>query len=116
MKINIVTAILAVLIAGLIAYMVYYIASGHENDILCGILSFVCLASTLIPMVSLRHEEKRLTVNLKVISSLGFIILFLLNLGFATFGVVMPYYLVIVGVLLIVYVLAYYKLSRIKNI
>ena len=114
MRMNIFMTIACIVMAGLLSYWIYDIANGRENDILCGILSSVCLLATLIPMVGLQYENSRIGVNIRVISSVFFLILLIGNLLFAFFGIIMPTYVIVIGLILVVYLAVLYKMKDIN--
>lgn len=109
MKTNIFLTIISILLASLIGYLAYNIAEGKDNDILCGIGTSLCLFATLMPTIGFQYEEGRLGANIKVVSSLFFIIFLISNFCFAGFGVKMPLYIIVNGILIITYSTILYK-------
>lgn len=116
MKVNIFLTTLSVMLALLIGYLAFNIAEGKENDILCGIGSFICLTATLVPIIGLRYESSRLGTNIRVFSSLFFLIFLISNCCFAGFGINLPYYIITHGILLIIFLALLYELQNIKSI
>ncbi len=116
MKANAFLCALTTLLALIIGYFLYNIAEGKPNDILCGVVSSLCFIITLIPLIAIKFELTRVGVNIKVVSSLTFVLLLIVNLLFACFGISTPNYIIINGLILVIFAMIVYKLSRIKNI
>lgn len=114
MKTNIFLTIISILLASLIGYLAFNIAEGKDNDILYGIGTFICLFATLMPTIGLQYEEGRLGANIKVVSSLFFIIFLISNLCFAGFGINMPLYIIVNGIMIITYFAILYKFLSIN--
>lgn len=116
MKTNIFLTIISILLASLIGYLAFNIAEGKDNDALCGIGTSICLIVTLVPTIGLQYENGRLGTNIRVLSSLFFIVFLISNFCFAGFGINMPYYAICNGLILLVYLAIMYKMSNIKII
>lgn len=116
MKVNIFLTLISIALAALVGYLAFNIAEGKENDTVCGIGSTVCFVSTLIPVMGLQYESGRLGVNIRVLSVLFFVGFLISHFCFAGFGVKMPYYIIINGILLIIYLAIFYKIQGIKDI
>lgn len=104
------------MLAAFVGYLVYDVASGDENDMVCGIGSGICFAATLIPTLGLHYETGRLGTNIRVFSTLFFIVFAISHFCFAGFGVKMPYYIIVNGIVLIIYLAVFYKMQGIKDI
>ncbi len=116
MKINIFLCFISVMLASLVGYLAFHIASGNENDFICGIGSSLCFAATLIPSIGLQYTSGRLGVNIRMFSSLFFIIFVISHFCFAGFGIKMPYYIIVNGIILFIYLAVFYKMQGVKNI
>lgn len=116
MKPNFFLSLMALILSLLLGYLVYHIASGKPNDMICGVVSVVCMAATAIPLIGLKYESGRMGVNLRVLSTIALIFFVILNIAFAALEIVMPYYVVINGLALVVFLVSFYELSRIKDI
>ena len=116
MKANLFLTIISIMLASLVGYLVFNVANGDENDIVCGIGSGICFTATLIPTLGLQYETGRLGVNIRIISSLFFTIFAISHFCFAGFGVKMPYYIIVNGIMLMIYLAIFYKMQGIKNI
>lgn len=115
-KFNPILTIISLAFAALIAYLAYNTAEGKDNDTLCGIASGVCFIATLLPVVGLQYESGRLGTNIRIVSVLFFIIFLISHFCFAGFGITMPSYVIVNGLILLIFVAIFYKMSNIKNI
>lgn len=116
MKANIFLIVIAVLLSALLGYFAYYIAEGAANDILCGIGSTLCFAAALIPAMGLQYESGRFGVNVRLIAVLFFVLFLISQFCFAACGVRMPYYLIVNGIFLLVYLAVLYKMLRVGDV
>lgn len=107
---------MSVLLAGLCGYLAFSLAQGKENDFVCGIASTICFLGTLIPCMGLKHESASINANIRVLSGTFFFIFLVSHILFAIFGIRMPFYVIINGILLVVFMAFLYKLQSIKNI
>lgn len=104
------------MLAALVGYLAYNVASGDENDMVCGIGSGICFAATLIPTMGLQYKSDRLGINIRVLSSIFFIIFAISHFCFAGFGVKMPYYIIVNGIILMIYLAILYKMQGVEDI
>lgn len=116
MKANVFMTVIAVLLGALLGYWAYDVAEGEPNDVMCGIATAVCLAATLIPTMGLRYGSRRMGVNIRLVSAMFFVLFLVSHFLFAAFGVRMPYYLLVNGLLLLVYLAVFYKMQGIKDV
>lgn len=116
MKVNIFLTSIGILLAALMGYLAYSVASGDENDIVCGIGSGICFGATLLPVMGFRYDSGRLGVNIRTFSAVFFVIFAISHFCFAGFGVKMPYYVIINGITLLIYLAALYKMQGVKTI
>lgn len=103
------------MVAALVGYLAYNVASGDENDMVCGISSGICFAATLIPAIGLQYESGRLGANIRVFSALFFIVFAISHFCFAGFGVKMPYYIIVNGIMLMIFLAIIYKMQGVKD-
>lgn len=116
MKVNPFLTIISVILSALIGYLAFNVAEGDNNDIVCGIGSSICFAVTLIPAIGLRYASARLSVNIRVLSFMSFVVFAISHFSFAGLGVKMPYYVIVNGILLMVYLAIFYKMQGIKDL
>ena len=114
MKINFVQTIIAIALSLLIAYGLY---SFHEseNKILLSVGSFVFLAVTLILTIGSSFELPRTTTNVRVVSGIFFVIALITNLAFTFLNFSVPNYIIINGILLLVFILITYSINKTKQ-
>jgi hypothetical protein len=114
MKINFVQTIIAIAVSLLIAYGLY---SFHEseNKILLSVGSFVFLAVTLILTIGSSFELPRTTTNVRVVSGIFFVIALITNLAFTFLNFSVPNYIIINGILLLVFILITYSINKTKQ-
>lgn len=116
MKINIFLTIISLALAGLLSYFAFDLASEDANATICTIGSLLCFCSTLIPAIGMSYETTRLGTNIRITSVLFFIVFLVSQFCFAGFGVKMPLYIILNGIILIVYLAILYKMQGIKDI
>lgn len=115
-KVNAVLVAISVALSCLIGYLAFSIGEGKENDVLCGVFSTVCFMATTVPVVGLQYGQTRLGVNVRVMSSLFFVLFLVSHFCFAAIGIKMPYYIILNGILLLVYCGVLYKMLQINKI
>lgn len=116
MKCNVFFAIIAAVLSAILAYFTYTIAEGNENDVVCGMMSLLCFAPTLISAMALRTDSTPLNVNIKILAVVFFIVFLISNIAFAATTVVMPYYAIIHALLLTIFVAIMYKFFNNKDV
>jgi len=111
MKINVVMLIISFAIAALVAFGFF---TGNSSETYCALITigaglsfFVTLGGILA--VSSPHGA---TVNLKVVSVLFFIALLIEHLVFSFASVLLAPYVIITGILLLLYVMISYAIIR----
>lgn len=113
-KFNLTYCILAVAGAILIAIANHSLAKTDPNRDIAGLFSLVCYTIPLVLLLGASHTESSINVNLRVLSVLFFIVMLISNFAFSIWGVVMPYYIICNGLLLLVYIILWTKLSNIS--
>ena len=113
MKINFLKSILALAISLLMSYGLFSFKVS-ENKILLSVGSFIYFAITLITLFSLSFEQPRTTTNIKVISIIFFILGFISNVIFTFINFAIPIYIVLNGILLLLFILIAYTIKS-KN-
>jgi len=114
MKINFVPTIIAIVISLLISYGLYSFHDS-ENKILLSAGSFVFLATSLVMAIGASFEFPRTTTNVRVVSGIFFTIALISNLIFAFINFSVPSYIIINGILLLVFMLIAYSLIKSKQ-
>jgi hypothetical protein len=114
MKINFVQTIIAISVSLLIAYGLYSFHNS-ENKILLSGGSFVFLTVTLIFAIGTSFELPRTTTNVRVVSGIFFAIALFSNLIFTFLNFSVPSYIIINGILLLVFILITYSINKAKQ-
>ncbi len=115
MKTNVFLMVIGVVLACLFSYLVLVLAGDSDSSLTFGIGSMVGFIATLVPLIGARHNSHRLGVNLNVLSVLSFALLLVCNVCFALFNGPIPYFIICNGVLVVAYVVAFYKISRLNQ-
>lgn len=118
MKISAFPTLLLLIVAAAIGYLAYHLADSKAdpNDIVVGIGTGVSILLTLGCVLGVSLEDGRMNVNMKAWSITAFIIVVVINLCFAFFGVTMPYYVIVLALTLVIHLWVVWKLSIIKNV
>ena len=118
MKISYFYLVLSTIAMAILGYWTYYIAHSNNdtNDVVVGIGTSICVIASLGPGISLSLEDVRVNVNLKVLCLVAFVVMAIVNFCYAGLGVSMPYYVIIIGLLLIAFVGLMKKMTSIKDI
>lgn len=116
MKINVFLSFISFALAALLSYWAFDVASEDTNAAICGIGSLLSFCATLIPTIGLHYKTLRLGTNIRIISALFFTMSLISQFCFAGFGIKMPYYVIVNGIILTVYFAIFYKLQRVKDI
>ena len=116
MKINVFLTIISLFLTGILGYSAFNIAKGDENAILGGIVSGICFAATLIPMIGLQYNSSKLGVNIRLLAGLFFIVFLISNFCYASWGINMPSYIIVNGIILLVVLAILYKMTKVNDI
>ncbi len=112
MKISAFPALLTLIVLLAIGYLAYHLANSNSdaNDLIVGIGTGISTLLTLGCVMGLSLNEGRMNVNFKAWGIAAFVIMTIVNLCFAGFGVSMPYYLIVVTLLLVIHLWVAWKL------
>jgi hypothetical protein len=111
MKVNIVQTIIAILISTLFAYG-FYNFSLTENKIVLSIGSFIFLGITSTISFGCSFELSRTNTNIKTLAILFFFIALLSNILFTLLFFSVPAYVLINGILFLIFMLTTYSVYR----
>ncbi len=114
MKIKTIPAIIAIAISLLISYGLYNFHIG-ENKVLISIGSFIFFAFTLLFAIGISFELSRSSINISFLSWIFFFIALVSNLIFNFLVFSLPIYIVINGILLLIFVLIFYSIYKAKQ-
>lgn len=114
-KVSIFPTILSIVTTVALAYLVCHISRCDENCVLLTIGTFVSVLLTLAFAMSVKFQNKRVGMNVKVCSVLCFFIMYIVSLCIAWIGVNVPIYVILQSVLVAAYLFVVWKLST-KNV
>ena len=114
MKISVFPTILLIIATIAIGYLAYDMAHTHSdtNDIIVGVGTGISILLTLGCVIGISLKDRRMNINMKAWSGVAFIVLIVVNLCFAGFGVAMPYYIIAIALLLVIHLLVVYQLEK----
>lgn len=112
MKGNFFLIIIAVLISALGGYGFFAANSAEQYVLLLSIGSGICFAVTLIGLLGIKTEAKSGGANIKALSAI-FVVLFLIsNLIFSFIAIKVAPYIIINGILLLIYAICVYGIVK----
>lgn len=115
MKINPISAILSLALAGLTAFYLSFYISGVNKWIL-GIGSFLTLAISMAGTVSLSFDYERTTMLARTTSAVFFVLILVAQIVFVFMSTfLLPEYVFVTGGMSIFYVLFVYGVSQTKH-
>jgi len=112
MKINGLLIIICAAIAGLMAFGFYAANKEEVYRILLTAGSGFTLFLTLVGTVALSSQNRGSIVNIRVVSILFFLAFLIVHILFSIFGVSLTPYIVITGILFLLYVLLSYLIIQ----
>lgn len=113
MKLKPISTIIALAINALVAYGFYSLCKSENQWLLC-IGSFVTLSATLIPAMGFDFSESRSMANVKVLAYVFFLLMLISNLIFAFVEFSTPSYVVINGVITLIFIFVAYSIGKTK--
>ena len=113
MKISVFPALLTLIVLLAIGYLAYHLANSNSdaNDLVVGIGTGLSVLLTFGCVMGLSLNDGRMNVNFKAWSAAAFVVMTIVNLCFAGFGVSMPYYVIVLALLLVIHLWVVWKLS-----
>jgi hypothetical protein len=111
MKFNVVKTVVAVAMSALIAYA-YFAFSPWGNGALVSIGSFIENTIILITALGITIEGARTMANLKIVGWLFFLVSLVTNGIFAAINFGQPAYIIINGLILLIFVLVAYSIGK----
>lgn len=112
MKGNIFLTVTAILISVLAGYGFFAANSGEPYTLLLSVGSGLCLAISLVGTFGVKIEEKSANINFKVVSAIFFVLFLITNLIFGFVGVKIAPYIIINGILLLIYAIIEYGIVK----
>ena len=115
MKINIVLTLIALVLSSLLGYWVYSVAVSDIHATIAGFLSAICLALPLILGFGVSYNTSASLVNIRMLSSVLAFIMLILHFYYAVTDITMPYYVLISGILICIYLAIIYAILKSKQ-
>lgn len=113
MKCNPILTIVAIALSALIAYAFGTITKS-EYYILLSVGSFIMLACSNIALLGVSFAKQGTAVNAKIVAGIFSVVFFLSNLIIAFFNFTIAPYVIINGVLFLIFVIAIYSVYKAK--
>lgn len=107
MRVNIFKSIIAFALAALLAYGCYCISGYESVRLIVTIGSFVAIGIPLFLALGLESKDERGSVLLRVASWLASTLQIAVNFVFAFFDFSIPFYIILNGLILIIFALIY---------
>lgn len=118
MRISVFPAVLSLVVAAALAWLAYDIAYDEQSDhdVYVAVGTAISVLLTLGTAMALKLENTKVGINLKVWSALMFIVMLISNFCFASFGVKMPWYVVVTACLLVLHLGVSNGIARVKDV
>lgn len=115
MRFNFVFSLIALVISSLLGCWVYSVADTDAHATLAGLFSTICFSIPLIIGTGISFNTSASQVNIKALSWILFILMLIMHFYYASNGVTMPYYVLINGILICIYVAVVYGIIQSKQ-
>ena len=115
MKVNIVPILIAVAISALLAYGLYALCKTDGQELLLAIGGFLCLFLSLATTMSVRFESRRSSANTALIGIIFFLLLLVSHAIFAFVHFSTPTYVIVNGILLLIFISVTYTIANSKQ-
>lgn len=114
MKISVFPILLLLIVTTASGYLAYHIANSNSdtNDVVVGIGTCISILLTLGCVLGISIENCRMNMNMKSWSIIAFIVLVITNLYFAGLGVTMPYYIIVLALMLVIHLWVIWKIFK----
>lgn len=116
MKINLILTVIAALVVGLLVYWVHTVIQAPDAVDTMTYGSGICFIVTLLPIVGIQYDSSRLGINIRIVSTLFFVAFLVSQFCFANFVSNIPLYVIVNGLLLVIFLLVFYKIQGIKRL
>lgn len=114
MKLELIKSFVAVAISALLGYALYSWCD-NENGVLLSVGGGLVFAITLIYALGIKVEGVRSMVNSKITSWIFFAIFLILNVVFAKIDFKVSTFIIINGIILLVFILIVYSLLKVSK-
>ena len=115
MKINIFLSVISLLLSAIFTYLVYIACpEAYNNIVLLCISSFVTFVSTLMFALGVSYDDTKQGINIRILSFVFIMIFLAINLVFAFISVGNSTIVISDSLLLTIYILLLYLLTKTK--
>ena len=116
MKISVFPTLLLIIVVVAIGYLAYDMTHSRADasELLVGIVTGFSVLLTLGCVIGISLKNSRMNINMKAWSIAAFVVMTIVNLCFAGFGVSMPYYIIVLALLLVIHLWVVWKLSKVE--
>lgn len=114
MKIDFIKTVIAIAVSSLIAYGFFAFNTSANKDLLT-FGSLIFLIITLMMTIGINFNLPRTTSLIRTVSALFFVIALLSNMIFSFVNFKAEMYVIVNGILLLIYVLATYSIAKAKQ-
>ena len=114
MKLDVVKSLIAVAISALLAYACYEICDYEHLQWIIAIGSFLTLGVPLILALGIAIHRERSSTMLKALAWVVFLVEFIVNGIFVFYDFTVPVYIIINGLILLIFALIYNSIYRTK--
>jgi hypothetical protein len=114
MKFKTIPSLIALVISALIAFGFYHFYSGENRNLLC-LGTFVLISISLIQLIGIRYRLPRTNTNIATVSGIFFVITLICNVIFSISVLSSSLYVIVNGLLLMVYVYIVYSIQKAKQ-
>ena len=115
MKINIIPTLIAVIASVLFAYLFYSISNAEEKMLnTLAVSSFISFVTCIECGIGISFKDKHHTVNGFAASALFFVLFLVDHCCFAIWGTNPTWVIITTGLLLVMFLLVYYGISKAK--
>jgi hypothetical protein len=112
MKLDIMKSIIAISVAGLIAYGLYEFANEESNRLLLSVASFLLISLTSVFSFGVNLNEPRVGMMFKTLSIVWLAIVLIENLVFSFFNFSIPLYIILNGITILIYAMIAVSIYR----
>lgn len=115
MKLNNIPSLLALAISLLFGYGFYAVAGDDPNAALAFMGGSICLFVILFVSMGLSYEDGRKGVSLQVLGFSSAIVMLISQFAFALFGIRTNAYIIVNGIILLLFLSIYYAIYRCRQ-
>jgi len=112
MKIDWIRTVIAVCFCALITWGLFELCRCEENRVLLTCVSAFLLTVTGVMSLGIAFESERVTTMFRLVSQIAFWLLLIMNVIFALVTFSMPLYLILNGMVALIYALSAQKIGR----